>query len=87
MIYDIRIDGQDCNLRLDPVDAPAIEFKEWAFTGGSLRVKAPAWRRWKSFSCYLTGTECTHRNGDPFDFRRDNLRPVLAPWRVPGKWT
>lgn len=77
----------DLVITVDDWDAPATEFKEWKFQGGQLRVKAPAWRRWRSFASYLTGTECTHRNKDPLDFRRDNLVPALAPWKVPGKWT
>ena len=75
-------------LRLDPEDAPALEHKEGKILAGCVMVKAVAWRRWVTLSQHLTGTECAHRNGDVFDFRRENLIPALRPWKAERrKWT
>lgn len=73
---------------VDEDDAGALLHKDWKMLAGTLMVRAPAWRRWRTFSEYLTGTRCVHVNDNPLDFRRSNLAPALRPWKAARqKWT
>lgn len=90
MIFHLpQVDERDPPLLLiDDDDAGAVPHKEWKLLADELMVKAPAWRRWRTFSEYLTGTICIHVDGNPFNFYRKNLVPALRPWKAERqKWT